>query len=167
MRALLFCSLPMAAILLLAPRAGATVHNLTASLDGLQETPPVATPGWGSATMTLDDVSNMFTLTGSFQNLIGTANNAHVHGPAAPGSPAGVLFGITFDVGVSSGSFSFNGAITPTQTQTILDGLAYINIHSTFRPGGEVRGQIVPEPATALLLVTGAGAMLRRRPRAA
>jgi hypothetical protein len=142
--------------------ARATVHNLTAILDGLQETPPVATPATGFATMTLDDSTNMFTLSGTFQNLIGTTTNAHVHGPAPIGTPAGVLFGITFDPGVTSGNFSFNGVITASQAQSILDDMTYINIHSTFRTGGEIRGQILPEPsALALLALGGLGAARR------
>lgn len=143
--------------------AQAAVHNLTATLDGLQETPPVVTPGSGAATMTLDDVTNQFTLTGTFQNLIGPTSAAHVHGPAPVGAPAGVLFGILFDLGVASGNFSFNGVITPAQTQTILDGLAYINIHTNFRPGGEIRGQITPEPSSLALLGAGLIGLIRRR----
>jgi hypothetical protein len=147
----------------------AAVHNLTINLDGLQETPPVATPGTGSGTATLDDVTLQFTMSGTFQNLIGTSNNAHVHGPAAIGvGPAGVLFGHAFDFGVTSGTFSFNGVISASHAQTILDGLAYVNIHSTFRPGGEIRGQILPEPASLALLFGGLlGITVRRRgPRA-
>jgi hypothetical protein len=138
-------------------------------LDGLQETPPVATPGTGTGTATLDDVTNQFILSGTFSNLIGTTNNAHVHGPAPPGTPAGVLFGITFDFGVTSGNFSFNGIITPTQASNILSGLTYVNIHTTFRPGGEIRGQIlnpVPEPTACALLAIGALGMFPFRRRA-
>jgi hypothetical protein len=45
--------------------------------------------------------------------------------------------------------------------------LAYFNIHTTHRPGGEIRGNIfVPEPSTAFLLMVGlAGAALGRRVR--
>jgi len=31
----------------------------------------------------------------------------------------------------------------------------YLNIHTTLFPGGEIRGILVPEPATLLLLGTG------------
>ncbi|MEX2307734.1 MAG: CHRD domain-containing protein [Pirellulales bacterium] len=145
-----------------------TFNNIP--IDGLQEVPPVATTGTGLGTATLDDVTNTFSISGSFSNLIGTSNNAHIHGPAPPGTPAGVMFPLTFDFGVSSGNFSFNGVITAAHVQTILDGLSYVNIHSTFRPGGEIRGQLlnpIPEPATCLMLVTGAGGLflLRRRCR--
>ena len=156
-----------AAMLLVQRPSHATVHNLTSFLDGLQETPPVATPGSGSATMTLDDVTNQFTMTGTFSNLIGTTNNAHVHGPAPIGTPAGVMFGITFDFGVTSGNFSFNGVITPAQTTIILAGDSYINIHTTFRPGGEIRGQILPEPSTFAVAAVGLGALAMRRRRQA
>jgi hypothetical protein len=133
-------------------------------LDGLQETPPVATTGTGTGTATLDDVTNQFILSGNFSNLIGTSSDAHVHGPAGVGvGPAGVLFGISFDAGVTSGNFSFNGVISAVNTAHLLAGNGYINIHSTFRPGGEIRGQIlnpVPEPATFVLLALGSFGLL-------
>ncbi len=37
-----------------------------------------------------------------------------------------------------------NFDLTDEQKQIIMDGLAYINIHSTLNPPGEIRGQIVP-----------------------
>jgi hypothetical protein len=149
--------------LAVASSAKADIFNLFANLDGLQEVPAVVTTGSGFASMTLDNVTNQFTLTGSFANLTGTTNNGHVHGPAPVGVSAGVLFGITFDFGVTSGNFSFNGVITPAQTATILAGNSYINIHSTFRPGGEIRGQIVPAPSMLAMLSLGGAALIRRR----
>jgi hypothetical protein len=152
------------ALVFCASQANATLWTFDPIfLDGAQETPPVATTGTGSGTATLDDVTNQFILSGTFQNLIGTTNNAHVHGPAPPGTPAGVMFGITFDFGVSSGNYSFNGVISAANTAHILAGNAYVNIHSTFRPGGEIRGQIlnpVPEPTTLVILAMGTLGML-------
>lgn len=163
-------ALAAGATLCVALQAQATVWTFdNIFLDGLQETPPVATPGTGTATATLDDVTNDFSISGSFSSLIGTTTDAHLHGPAPPGTPAGVMFGLTFDLGVTSGNFSFNGVISAAHVQTILDGLSYVNIHTTFRPGGEIRGQLldpVPEPATGLMLAAGLGLfVLRRRSR--
>jgi hypothetical protein len=40
-------------------------------------------------------------------------------------------------------------------------GQAYLNIHTTVVPGGEIRGFIVltPEPSSLLLIASGLGAM--------
>jgi hypothetical protein len=44
--------------------------------------------------------------------------------------------------------------------------VAYFNIHTSFRPGGEIRGNIipfVPEPSSALLLLSGLTLLIFRR----
>ena len=139
-------------------------------LDGLQETPPNASPGTGTGTLFLDDVTGDYTISGTFQDLIGTTNNAHIHGPAPAGTPAGVVHGLTFDFGVTSGNYS-NGAglttFTAPQMADLINGLYYVNIHSTFAPSGEIRGQIllVPEPGTATLVTLGLALLISARRR--
>jgi hypothetical protein len=41
-----------------------------------------------------------------------------------------------------------------------LAGQSYANIHDATFPGGEIRGQLTPEPGTALLLVVGLAPLL-------
>lgn len=158
----------IAAVCLAAGMGQATMLQFDAYLDGLQETPPVATPGSGTGTLMLDDTNGNWTMTGTFQDLIGTSNNAHIHGPATVGvGPAGVIAPLTFDFGVTSGNYSGAGTFTAPQMADLIAGLYYVNIHTSFRPGGEIRGQLllVPEPSTAALLGLGMGLLagVRRR----
>jgi hypothetical protein len=61
-----------------------------------------------------------------------------------------------------------NNTTLADQIANLLEGRAYINFHTTQFGGGEVRGAIVPEPSTALLLGLGiAGLAGLRRPRGA
>lgn len=161
------------AVCLAANLSQATTLQFDILLDGLQETPPNASPGTGTGTLFLDDVTGDYTISGTFQNLLATTNNAHIHGPGAPGVPAGVVHGLTFDSGVTSGNYS-NGAgltnFTPAQMADLINGLYYVNIHTTAFPAGEIRGQIllVPEPGTAALVALGLlGLVARRRSIAA
>ena len=144
--------------------ANALSYTISASHDGAQETPPVATPGTGSLTGTYDDVTNFLTWSGSFSGLIGTTTDAHFHGPAAVGAgPAPITVatnagsGDVFPLGVMSGAFSGDATITELQEADLLAGLWYHNIHTSSSPGGEIRGQVsaVPEPATLGLLAIG------------
>jgi len=146
-RTKLLKALPLFAIMsmLLTAQAYATIWNINNVINGTQEVPPVVTGGSGTIVGTYDDVTNQFNATITFSQLTGTTSAGHYHGPAAPGVNASVRIGFTnIPLGVTGGNFSPSFILTASQETELLGGLWYVNIHTSFRPGGEIRGQIYP-----------------------
>lgn len=164
MKLRLSCALASVVLLSLTANTRADIHVYNFVLEGSQEVPPVATPGFGNCTVTLDDVSRAVNVSCNFNGLLASANNAHIHGPAPYGVNAGVILGLSFTA-ATSGTVTGNGILSVAHAQAVLDGLTYINVHSTQHPGGEIRGQIVPEPASIALFAMGGVLLLRRARR--
>jgi hypothetical protein len=169
------------------------------SLSGPNESPPNASTGTGSAVVTLDSIANTMRVQVNFTGLTTGDTASHIHAatavpgagtagvatttPTFTGFPSGVTSGSydnTFDMTLSS---SYNPAYvtanggTPASAETALfsaigAGKAYLNIHSSTFPGGEIRGFLIsatPEPGTLGLLgglaVCGTLLAARRRRR--
>jgi hypothetical protein len=163
MRSFRFVLALAAGLCLWSAPAGAVTILLSASLDGAQEVPPVPTPATGSASITYDTVTNLLSWTITFSGLVGTTTDAHFHGPGAVGVPAGVRVPIPHTDGLTADTLIGSATISEAFEVELLSELWYINIHSTFRPGGEIRGQVVPEPGTLALLAIGLGSLAIRR----
>ncbi len=183
----LVCGLPSLS------RAQVILYSTT--LSGPAESPPNASAGTGFAFVTLDLTLKTMRLQTTFSGLTGNVTASHIHAatalpgvgtagvatqtPTFSGFPLGNTFGMydnTFDMTLAS---SFNPAYitahggTTAQAFTdlstaIAGGQAYLNVHSSAFPGGEVRGFLAPaaapEPGTlALVALGGLGVALRLR----
>lgn len=113
-------------------------------LSGAEEVPPNGSPATGNGVVTIDTDTNQLSYNITFSGLQGAETAAHIHGFAAPGSNAGILYALP------TGSPKI-GTITYTEAQeaNFLAGLSYVNIHSTSFSGGEIRGQIDGSAACA------------------
>ncbi len=119
---------------------------MQASLSGLHEVPAVNTSASALAEFTL--VGNQFTFNVTYRGLSGVATAAHIHGPAGMGTNAPMLISL---VPYNGGAFGSNGVLAGSVTLTadqltdVIAGLTYVNIHTAANPGGEIRGQILPQ----------------------
>ena len=195
MRALLLVATAVSGLLWNAAAADAAVLKYAAVLSGATEVPAVVTPGTGSAKLTVDTVAKTYRLVFDFRDLTGNSTVAHIHGPTETAGigTAGVMTQTpsfaAFPVGVTAGSFdqtfdmtlatTWNPAFVTTQGSianaestflaSLAGGTAYLNIHSSTYPRGEINGffTVAPIPlpagvvlslsALALLGLVGAG----------
>ena len=63
-----------------------------AALDGAQQVPPTNSQATGTASLILSPDEKTARLSLSFSGLTSQETDAHIHGPAAVGSNAGVIF---------------------------------------------------------------------------
>jgi hypothetical protein len=146
MRPYLLAASTLAGSLVAASVCLGAAHLAANSIDGAQEVPPNATPGTGEAQILVDTNTNTLFYHITFSGLIGAETAAHIHGFAPPGMNAGVLFGLPLG-SPKVGTATF----TEAQEPSILAGLTYVNIHSTFDGAGEIRGQVVVNTSTDLV----------------
>jgi hypothetical protein len=175
------------AALTIAVPANANLIEFQATLLGVNEVPPNASPATGFIDVVLNDVTDALSVHETFSGLTAAASAAHIHCCAAPGSTASVVLpfsgGNGFPTGVTGGTYDhvFNlttdlSGISVSSFITNLEaGLAYANIHDANFPSGEIRGQLgaVPGPIAGAglpgLILAGGGLLgwWRRRQRAA
>lgn len=107
-----------------------------ASLDGASEVPAVTTTATGTATLTFNTTTKIFSIVVTHSGVEATAG--HIH-KAAVGENGGVIF--PFENASSPINFT-SEALDATQEADLAAGLYYVNIHSADNPGGEIRGQL-------------------------
>ena len=119
---------------------GLTPTTFEVVLSGAHEVPPTGSTATGSANVTV--AGNRLAIDGAWEGFDIVDPGAHIHGPAAAGVNAGILFSLAYD----NAARTFEGTFTLDQEQMawFLNNELYINLHSAANPGGEIRGQITP-----------------------
>jgi CHRD domain-containing protein len=174
---LAFFAIAAASLAVPAP-SGAATFTFNAVLDGPSESPPVASPGTGSATVVINDATFLMSVSADFAGLLSPTTVAHIHcctavpfastvgvattTPTFPGFPVGVMsgsYGPTIFNMLVPGSYSAafltaNGGNTFAAFAALLagaqQGRAYFNIHTDLFPTGEIRGFLVSDAAIPL-----------------
>jgi hypothetical protein len=170
---------------LAAPAAAQSVM-LGATLNGLQEVPPVTTtPATGFGTLMYNQAAGTMAVTLSFSGLTGTTVGvgpggapAHIHlAPPGVNGPIAIPL-VGTPVGVTAMSFSNTftfaqllgfgvAANVVADLQTALNGLVgrpvgtpanmYFNVHTTTFGGGEIRGDLAVVPEPSTYALVATG----------
>jgi hypothetical protein len=143
----------LVAALSAATPAVAAEARFSATLSGADEVPAVMTAGSGEAEFESDGTSVTFEL--EWEELNAPAVAGHIHcGVRGANGPVGVnlLPGPGDAEGKVTASFTApnpGNACGWTDLADVLDAMAaggaYVNVHSTAHPGGEIRGQVVAD----------------------
>jgi hypothetical protein len=130
---------------------------MMATLSGGEENPAILTGAVGTAEVAVDATNRELTVNLRLFNLPSGTTAGHIHV-----APRGVNGPVVIDFPIPTGrtgdlSLSFRvgaGQMRPRPEigvssiddaiQSIIGGGAYVNIHTSTNPGGEIRGQLVP-----------------------
>lgn len=145
----------LAALALTATAASAQVIQMTAVLSSGDETPALLSGAVGTAEVGVDVGAKELSITLRVFNMPTATTAGHIHvGPKGVAGPVVIDFpGIPGRIGDFVLAFRVNQAALRPQPaigintmddviQAITGGNAYVNIHSTTNPGGEIRGQL-------------------------
>jgi hypothetical protein len=139
-----------------------TTTTLNTVLSGAQEVPATGSTATGTATVTVDAAKTTITVNMTTQGFASAVTASHIHFGAA-GVNGGIMFSLfagpgafpatltktltSVDFTATAGAATFTDAVN-----AILNGNAYINVHTQANVGGEIRGQLGPVSLAAVTL---------------
>lgn len=114
-------------------------------MSGSQDVPAVKSAAYGTMDVSYNKCDQMLKFTITWKNLTADPIGSHIHGPAAEGANAPVVYAFTDLIPkTTSGTFTNSVKVDgmAIKEDSLLAGYYYINIHTPMHPGGEIRGQI-------------------------
>lgn len=132
--------------------AQAQIVELRATINSAQENNAANnSPATGTAQMFYDVAKNTFDLFVTINNLSNTATNSHIHeGAVGVNGPVVTGFGPESIPQYTRTGTTLTGTFIGVKhlgdPLKLIQGGAYYNIHTAQFPGGEVRGQLIPQP---------------------
>ena len=132
----------------------ATALHFEASLSGAQETPPNAATGGGTAVVALNTQRNQINYWITYRGLSDSATGGHFHtGPVGIGGSVvkSIITGKAPKSNTLNGTWTTTDGtqpLTPALVDSLIAGDVYVNFHTSSKPGGEIRGQLVLKGGT-------------------
>lgn len=156
--------------------ARADVFLLDAELNGANARPEaVVTEATGKAIMSWNTETNQYNLSLLIQGLTlapdnsNTVTAAHIHLGTSE-EVGGGIEPLPVDTWVEAGGAIFANHIGINASSDLINNEVallnegtYLSVHTVANPGGEIRGQLIPEPVSIALLGVGLLMMMRRR----
>ncbi len=116
-------------------------------VDGSQPVPPTASGSHGLGNVSLNAAETELTI--HIEHDLASVSVGHIHRAAA-----GANGGIAFPFASAASPIDALWALNPADVADLMAGNLYVNLHSPAFPGGEIRGQILPN-AVASVDATG------------
>jgi CHRD domain len=186
MRRLSVCALAVLGCMFVTANASAEILEFNFALDGSQVVPPNNSNAAGAAQLLLVDTDtqqfsiDLLVFGIGLDELAETGPNGtavHIHsGAAGETGPIVVDLGFLSNFAVDGPGIRLSitdalfggtqGALTSdpaTNIEDLLAGNLYVQVHTDDFPGGQIRGQIVPEPALLSMMAIGGLVLVRRK----
>ncbi len=110
-----------------------------ATLNGANEVPANTSTATGSASLTYNQDTRVFTVVVTYSGVTATGGHIHLGSPTVSG-------GVVFPFSSLDSPINYTSPpLSEDQEDDLFANLYYVNIHSVAFPAGEIRGQLIKE----------------------
>ncbi len=116
------------------------MDTFKATLTGMNEVPPNESAATGSATLTYNRDTRIFSIIVDYSGI--EATGGHIH-KGATNESGDVVF--PFSSPLTSPTGYTSAPLTEAEENDLYDHMYYVNLHSAVYPQGEIRGQLIKQ----------------------